>query len=354
MKPNTLKPGDKVAIVSLSSGILGESFVAHEVEIGVKRLKEYGLEPVFMKYSTKGIKYIAKHPKQRAKDLKQAFYDKDIKGIICAIGGTETYKIAPYLFEDKKFVKYVKENPKLFTGYSDSTINHLMLNRLGLNTFYGPNFLTDICELDSEMLPYTKMWFETYLGKKQKQITSSDVWYYEGRDYSPAGIGVPRKQEDEKYGFETLQGKGKKKGRLFGGCLDSLHDLVFGITERQEICKKYNLLPTQEQLKDAILFLETSDEKITPDVFEKMLRDFDGINFFDNISGIIVGKPVDNEYYVEYKQALVKVLGDKKTPILFNVNFGHSFPKCVIPYNILCEVDYTNKTIKFLEDLFND
>ena len=108
------------------------------------------------------------------------------------------------------------------------------------------------------------------------------------------------------------------------------------------------------RLKNAILFLETSDEKITPDVFEKMLRDFDSINFFDNISGIIVGKPVDNEYYVEYKQALVKVLGDKKTPILFNVNFGHSFPKCVIPYNILCEVDYTNKTIKFLEDLFND
>ena len=43
-----LRKGDKVAIVSLSSGMLGEEFCSHNIEIGVKRLKEYGLEPVFM------------------------------------------------------------------------------------------------------------------------------------------------------------------------------------------------------------------------------------------------------------------------------------------------------------------
>ena len=43
-----LKKGDKVAIVSLSSGMLGEEFCSHNIEIGVKRLKEYGLLPVFM------------------------------------------------------------------------------------------------------------------------------------------------------------------------------------------------------------------------------------------------------------------------------------------------------------------
>ena len=48
IKPNMLKHGDKVAIVSLSSGMLGEEFCSHNVEIGVKRLKEFGLEPVFM------------------------------------------------------------------------------------------------------------------------------------------------------------------------------------------------------------------------------------------------------------------------------------------------------------------
>ena len=44
-----LRKGDKVAIVSLSSGMLGEEFCSHNIEIGVKRLIEYGLEQVFMK-----------------------------------------------------------------------------------------------------------------------------------------------------------------------------------------------------------------------------------------------------------------------------------------------------------------
>ena len=36
-----LRKGDKVAIVSLSSGMLGEAFCSHNIEIGVKRLREY-------------------------------------------------------------------------------------------------------------------------------------------------------------------------------------------------------------------------------------------------------------------------------------------------------------------------
>ena len=68
-----LRKGDRVAIVSLSSGMLGEDFCSHIIEIGVKRLKEYGLEPIFMPNSLKGIEYLKEHPEARANDLKQAF-----------------------------------------------------------------------------------------------------------------------------------------------------------------------------------------------------------------------------------------------------------------------------------------
>ena len=61
-----LRKGDKVAIVSLSSGMLGEEFCSHNIEIGVKRLKEYGLEPVFMPNALKGIEYLQTHPQARA------------------------------------------------------------------------------------------------------------------------------------------------------------------------------------------------------------------------------------------------------------------------------------------------
>ena len=154
-----LKKGDKVAIVSLSSGILGEKFAEHELKLGIKRLKEFGLIPVVMNNSLKGIDYLKKHPEARAEDLKQAFMNKDVKMIITAIGGDDTYKTIPYLLDDKEFIKAVKENPKIFTGFSDTTNNHFMLHKLGLSTFYGPCFLVDLAELDREMLPYTKNYF---------------------------------------------------------------------------------------------------------------------------------------------------------------------------------------------------
>ncbi|MCD7837164.1 MAG: LD-carboxypeptidase [Lachnospiraceae bacterium] len=124
--PRKPKKGDKVAIVSLSNGVLGEEFCSHNIEIGVRRLKEYGLEPVFMENALVGIKYLQEHPEARAKDLKIAFMDNSIAGIICAIGGDATYRLLPYLMEDEDFLSAVKEHPKLFTGFSGATINHLM------------------------------------------------------------------------------------------------------------------------------------------------------------------------------------------------------------------------------------
>ena len=42
-----------VAIVSLSSGVLGEDFVQHEVKIGLERLQGFGLEVKFMENALK-------------------------------------------------------------------------------------------------------------------------------------------------------------------------------------------------------------------------------------------------------------------------------------------------------------
>ena len=42
-----------IAIVSLSSGIVGEPYVQFEVEIGLRRLKEFGLNVKFMPHALK-------------------------------------------------------------------------------------------------------------------------------------------------------------------------------------------------------------------------------------------------------------------------------------------------------------
>ena len=150
--PEKLKKGDTVAIVSLSSGMGGEKEFLHRYEIGKQRLEKiFGLKVITMPNALKGCDYLDKHPEARASDLMDAFKDRNIKGIFTMIGGDDSIRIVPFIDYD-----VIKNNPKIFTGFSDTTFNHFMLNKLGLSTFYGHSFLVDICELDNDMLPYTE------------------------------------------------------------------------------------------------------------------------------------------------------------------------------------------------------
>lgn len=357
IKPKKLNKGDKVAIVSLSRGLLGMPFCKHELDLGIKRLKEFGLIPVVMPNALKDMEYIEKHPEARASDLKQAFMDHEIKAIICAIGGDDTYKTIPYLMEDEEFKQAVYNNPKIFTGFSDTTNNHLMLNKLGLSTFYGPCLLVDFAELDKEMLPYTKEHFEMFFENESSfEIKSSPVWYYDRESYGEEEIDKPRKRQDELHGYEVLNGSGTVTGKLYGGCLDSLYDIY--TSERygneNEIYKKYNILPTLEEWKEKILFIETSEERMLPDKLEEILNYFKNINILQNVKGIIVGKPIDEMYYNEYKEVYKKVFKDIETPVLYNVNFGHSVPRCILPYDADTTIDLDKKKIFIKSSIFND
>ena len=70
IKPKRLEKGDKVAIVSLSRGMLGEKPFIHKYELAKRRLEEeYGLQVVAMPNALKGIDYLYQHPEARAQDL---------------------------------------------------------------------------------------------------------------------------------------------------------------------------------------------------------------------------------------------------------------------------------------------
>lgn len=355
-KVKSLQKGDKVAIVSLSSGMLGEDFCNHNIEIGNRRLREFGLEPVFMKNTLKGIAYLQENPQERAADLKQAFLDDSIKGIICAIGGDDTFRLLPYLMEDKEFIDAVQKNPKLFTGFSDTTVNHLMLYKLGLRTFYGPCFICDLGEIANHMLPYTKEAFQGYIkGHEPVEIISSDIWYEERSDFSKEAIGTDRIFHKEARGFELLQGEHNFEGRLLGGCLESLYDVLTGNTymEEREICEKYEIFPSEEEWRGKILFIETCEEKPAPEMIRKELLALKEKGVFRSVNGVIVGKPQDETYYEEYKDILIEVIDNPLLPILYNVNFGHSTPRCVIPYGTDVIVNIHDKKIIFKESSFH-
>ena len=173
-----------IAIVSLSRGVLGEAFAQHEVEIGLQRLAGYDVNVRFMPNARRGIDYLTAHPEARAADLLQAFRDPEIDMILCAIGGDDTYRLAPYLFANGELETAVSGTDKIFLGFSDTTVNHMMLHKVGVKTFYGQSFLSDVCELGGEMLPYTCRYFEELIQTGTiRAVTPSDTWYEARTDF---------------------------------------------------------------------------------------------------------------------------------------------------------------------------
>ncbi|MDD4000140.1 MAG: LD-carboxypeptidase [Bacilli bacterium] len=354
IKPRKLQKGSKVAIVSLSSGVLGEPKLKHQLNLGVKRLIELGLEPVFMPNSLKGLEYILNNPIKRAADLKLAFEDDSIKGIICAIGGDDTYKTIPYLMEDEEFKNLVKRKPKIFIGFSDSTNNHLMFNKLGLVTYYGLNFLSDLCELQTEMLPYTKESYLRFFNKFSYEISSSPVWYINRISYGDDQINVPLNEKNENKGHEYINGKGSIDGYFWGGCLESIYDIYSSerYKDQRSIYERYDLIPNKDFFKDKILFLETSEEKPEPKKFKEMLNTLIKEEALQNVRCLLVGKPDDEIYYDEYLKILIEISNEIKLPTVYNINFGHSLPRAMIPYGIKGIINFDKKRIIVAENIF--
>ena len=342
IKPKKLNKGDKIAIVSLSWGGLGDDNLIHKYYIAKERLEnDFGLEVITMPNALKGSKYIYEHPEDRAKDLMDAFKDKSIKGIFCAIGGDDTIRLLPYIDFD-----VIKNNPKIFMGYSDTTVNHFMMFKAGLVSYYGPSVMCEFGEYGS-MSDYTKTAVNNILFKDSTnlEIVSSDIWSDDFINWDIKNINKKLKYKKEEHGYELLQGDGIVEGELLGGCLD-VFPMVVGTS----------IWPSIDDWKDKILLIETSEDCPSPDYVTWYLRNLGAQEIFDVIKGIIVGKPHHEKYYDEYKEVIKKVLKEynkELLPVLYNVNIGHSDPVGLLPLGSKIKIDYTNKKIILVESATN-
>lgn len=328
IKPKKLKRGDKVATISLSWGGAGDQDILWRYQVGKQRLFElFGLEVVEMPNTLKGSKYIYNHPEKRAEDLMMAFEDKAVKGIFSCIGGDESVRILPFID-----LETIRKNPKVFIGYSDSTVTHMACLKAGLTSFHGPSILAEFAE-NVEMDEYTKKWIDKVLFSNEiiGEIEPSTRWTSEYLPWEEVNRNT-RRTYQKNGGYELLQGHGFAEGHLIGGCIEVL-----------EMLKGTEYWPSDKTWENAILFLETSEDKPSPLYLEYWLRNYGSQGILQKISGVIFAKPYDNVYYEEYNAVLKKVIRDElgltDLPILCNLNFGHTAPIMVIPYGVHARID---------------
>jgi len=125
----SLQLGDTVALLA-PSGVCDPIKLAS----GVRVLQNMGLCVQVMESCHASHDYLAGSDTLRLHDLHKAFADKKIKGILAARGGYGAARLLPYLDYEM-----IRQNPKIFVGFSDVTALHIVLNQFcGLETFHGP------------------------------------------------------------------------------------------------------------------------------------------------------------------------------------------------------------------------
>ncbi len=337
IKPKMLRPGSRIAAISLSWG--GPGTIPDRYQIGKRQFEEeYGATVIEMEHALRDAVWLSKNPKARADDLMAAFADSTIDGIISTIGGEDSIRTLPYLDVD-----LIRSNPKVFMGFSDTTISHAACFKAGLLSFYGPSFMAGFAE-NGGMFPYM-------VDSVQRTL------------FSPGPIGIiepnragwtdeylpwenPKNQSIRRKlnpctGWKFHQDEGVVEGQLFGGCVEVL-DWLRGT----------DYFPPASDLQSAVLFLETSEDAPPPSFLAEFVRCLAAMDILEGLSGILLGRPgggVDPNTFHAYDTALCETVreeyGLNEIPIVTNMDFGHTDPMFVIPIGMKVQIDSTRQEI---------
>ena len=269
-----LKKGSRVAVVSPASYAKPEL-----VELGVARLRAFGYEPVVMPHAlARGPLYYAGTADERVADLHAAFADESINVVICTRGGWGAVELLPLLD-----VALMRENPKVFVGYSDHTSLHVWLwNECGIQTFYAPMVAADWAKVDGAD---ERTWRAAVEGK--------DVW-----SVGPAD------------GLRVLR-EGEAEGRLLGGCL-SILEAGLGTPWALRIDEP------------CVLFLE--DIGVKPYQWDRMLQHLRFAGMMEHVKGVVFGDMSECVAESEMElllQACLHALGRFAGPVAIGLKSGH-------------------------------
>lgn len=296
-KPNIIKEGDLVGLITPGTAVTDPDELAKAIEI----VDYLGLKYKLGKYVKTGTGYKSRTIEERAEDLHSMFKDPEIKAVFCIRGGYGSIQILDYID-----YKLISDNPKVFLGYSDITALHLAINKFsGLVTFHGPVMTSSFTEFTMNSL-------------KQTIMNNQPI----GKVTNPTVMNNFRKVHP----IRTLK-SGIAEGRLIGGNL-SLISALMGT--------KYEI-----NTKDSILFLEDVGEE--PFRIDRMISQLKIAGKFRDAKGIIFGEcagcnfdKLNSSRVWDYAlgEILDQAFSDLNIPIVYGITIGHTSNQITLPIGL--------------------
>lgn len=298
----TLKPGDKVAVVCLSSAVPNG-----RLEPAMEAVRALGLEPVVYPSCTALHGYFSGDDAQRAADLNAAFADDSIAGILAGRGGYGAHRVLPLLDWD-----LIKAKPKPFYGYSDVTALHTALQQVG--GFVSYHSIMPTTEYYQPVDDYS-------MDSLKKALFGGLTGVY---DY-PQPVDL-----------ETLV-PGQATGQLCGGNLTLLSSSLG--------------TPWEIDTTDKILFLEDIGEQTYR--VDGLLTQLRNAGKLDACAGIVLGAwtdcpPENPDRCLLLPQIFQELIVPAGKPTLAGFPCGHILPTCALPLGAMASLDAEKQTLEVL------
>ena len=303
--PKFLTPGDTVGIPAPSAGISESDFP--DFDLSLFHLKHEGYEIKETASVRSGLDESAP-PEIRGKEMNELLSDESVRAVICATGGDFLISMLPHVD-----FSALKSDPKWIQGYSDPTsLLYAVTTKLDIATIYGVNaggFWME--KLHPSLLDGLKIL------KGDIPVQNSFALYERDRSGRNEGFNL-----DSKVKWETPNGDFSAKGRLIGGCLDCICDLVgTRFDGTLEFLDRY--------ADDGIIWYFDIFAMKSEAVHNTLFKMKD-MGYFRGARGFIFGRVCFPGSFsgMSYADAALKALGD--VPAAFEADIGHVPPKMTV------------------------
>lgn len=320
--PPALAPGDVVAVVSPAAGAAGT--YPQRLERGLQALRDAGLRPRLAKNALATGRWTAGTVEQRVADLHEAFADDEVRGVLCAIGGSLSAQLLPELDYE-----LIAAHPKVFCGYSDiSTLHTAIRAETGLVTFYGPSVMAEWAEYPAPLRETAEHFLKvTGTAAPAGPVPRPERIVREGADW--AGPGLARRDEPVPP-VEVLR-PGRVSGTLTGGCLPVLRRLVG--------------TPWQPDFTDGVVLLETPQAPYSMVNAAEDLLTMRLAGMFEGARAVLLGWPFTEEQVRELGYAATEMLGGYDFPVVIGFPAGHTSPMVTLPLGVRATLDGTTLSL---------
>ena len=354
--PSQLNAGDLVAFLSISGGRAGDADMLPRYRLGKRRFEKlFHVNVVETPNALKGSRFLYEHPEKRAKDLMWALQEDSIKGIICNMGGDDSYRVLPYIDP-----QVIHDHPKVFMGYSDIAAWMAVFAYAGVRAYYGPNVLTPIAQ-PGKLDAYTEaairrtLFSNAVIGEIKPAEKHTPIDWAAAYTIKDGQKEVRRERfpdhdendeiEDPKdpirwtpgTGYKVLQGSGKVRGGIIPVCGGPLWQIMG---------TKY--FPGPDMWEDSIIAFEHVNVYGSKLAGLHELRAFAAAGAFDKAKAVITG-PLDEDSEEIIKKVIGKEVHRPDMIILENMDFIHRTPMTVLPTGALTEIDCDAPKIEILE-----